>query len=172
MSTDASNASSWLSVAELLKRYDYRAVGDLVADDDTRVSEASLATDDNLLAVIKDACGEIESACLRGEIYSAADLAALTGVSQGKLYRITSDLTMAYLWDRRGGTGDMPSYYYRAMEALDQLAKGIRIFSFAEQTEAGHLTHRNDLAEDFDNRKSTSSQASRLFGRRISRMSE
>lgn len=171
MSTDASNSSAWLSVTEFLKRYDPRAVGDLCADDETRISEANLATDENLLAAIKDSCGEIESACLRGEIYSAADLAALTGVSQGKLYRITSDLTMAYLWDRRGDgdRNNLPAYYYRAMEALDQLAKGIRIFSFAEQAEAGHTTHYNDVLDDLQDRKAISYEARRLFGYRNNR---
>lgn len=112
----------------------------------------ALYTNQNLLTAINDACGLLESACLRGQAYSPSDLSALAsqvdgngnpGVSGQYLKRILSDITAFDLVTRRFGPNPPQTVleaYNRAMDQLDALSRGERIFSFVETAEAGVAT--------------------------------
>jgi hypothetical protein len=173
--TPLSNAGSYLPVAEFLKRCDKRSVArlanDLSATDkaDVNALVAQLPTNQNLLAALLDASGELESACLVGNRYQPADLAALTGASQGKLYRLLTWMTLCYLYERRPPREkDQPPpwYYDRAREELDRLEHGERVFGFVESAKAGRMTADPISAADVQNQHTTVTQCRRLFGRR------
>ena len=92
---------SFATAEEFLQRYDARIVGDLVADDGDQVTSSALLSDTNLQAALNAPSGDIEAACMVGERYVPADLAALTGNSLYLLKRICCDIAMAFLLRRR-----------------------------------------------------------------------
>lgn len=127
----------------MLERYDARLLGDLLADDGTRVASGSISGNANLTAALDDASGEIEAALLMGGRYTAAQLAALTGNSAKHLVRICCDIAWALLCQRRG-----PVYKAEQREAaeatanrhLARLAKGETIFSVDGLVDAANPT--------------------------------
>src|SRR5690606_22659735 len=95
----------------------------------------------------------VESALLVGGIYSTTQLAALTGNSLSKLVRLTCDIAMAYLFERR------PLYdneragklHDRVKDQLDRLRKGENVFNLAENIEAGKPTVDGPTTLDYQN---------------------
>lgn len=167
MSTAFSNATSYLSTAEFLKRCDVRTVAQLCSDDGTEIDHTALLTNANLLAALLDASGAVESACLRGARYSPTDLAGLTGAAQGYLFRLIGRLTTCYIWERRPDLSSEPPAYYKAtLDALSNLEKGVAIFGIQEVADAGILTTERILPPIVEQRNEVSLQAQRLFGRR------
>ena len=79
---------AYASVADLKKRFDVRTLGDLASDDGTQVASANLPADENVLAALDDASGEIDSAVLVARRYTTSDLTALTGNSLAYLKRL------------------------------------------------------------------------------------
>lgn len=169
--TPDSNSSTYLSSEEFLKRVDRRTVGDLVSDDGTRVPSASLISDTNLAACLLDASGAVEAACLVGKRYTPEDLATLTGASLGHLYRLITRLTMLNLYERRPDENRrIPETYTAALDELERLQKGERIFGFIEHEEAGYLDHEKETAQDVVDRNGTVVIAERFFGTRTNRL--
>lgn len=130
---------AYATVAQLLNRKDHRTIGDLVSDDGSQVSEAALASNAKVTAALDDASGMIDAALLAGSRYTTAQLAALTGNSQAYLIRITCEIAVALLYDRR------PLYdvdgFKKAMELseahLERLRKGEHVFDVIEVQESG-----------------------------------
>ena len=169
--TVSTSSSSYMSVAEFLKRADHRTVGDLVSDTGQRVSSSNLPNNTNLLACLLDACGMVESAATVGKRYTPDDLAALTGASRGHLFRLITRLTMLMLFERRPDRElRMPEIVQSALDDLDALARGIRIFGFIENQEAGYLDHEKEVAADVTDRNGTVVIAGRFFGTRTNRL--
>jgi hypothetical protein len=162
--TPNSSLVSYLSVADFMARTDPRIVGDLISTDGTRVLPAAFPTNAMLLAALTDASGEVEAACLRGQRYQPADLLALTGVGQTRLFRLVKDLTMILLYDLRDDLGPAPPKFLTAMEELEKLCCGERIFSLAESQAAGIMHHVKETHEDREERNLLSWQARRFFG--------
>lgn len=125
--------------ADLLKRFDARTVGDLAGDEGKRIVPSALLTDPNVLAVLDDASGEIESALLQGERYTAANLTALTGNSQQYLVRLCCEIAFGLLWRRRPWADDQQRQeaIKRADEHLERLRKGERVFDVVAILDAG-----------------------------------
>lgn len=169
--TPVSNASSYCAVASFLLRYDAREVGDLCGDRGVQVSESALATNAKLLQALKDASGDLESACLVAGKYTPTDLAALTGVAAEFRDRIISDLAAQYLRDRRFYEGErQPSERYsRAQEKLQLLRNGERIFGLQEVMDAGHPTTGFRTEATIERTNLASYQANRFFGVRADR---
>lgn len=168
--TVTTNATSYLSVAEFLKRVDWRVVADLASDDGTRLAEAALTTNVNVLAVLLDASGDVESAAMMGGKYSAEDLAALTGVAQAKLYRIISDLAICYLYERRPSQdAKTPASMDRTQAWLEKLVEGTRIFGFQETVDASVLDHDTETVDHVETRNLPTYIARRMFGTRANR---
>lgn len=130
---------AYATAAQMITRYDARTIGELVADDGTRVTGATLLADPNLAVALDDASGQIDAALMQSNRYSADDLSGLTGNSAAHLQRITCDLAMGYLYARR------PMYdvdsYQKFMELgnkiLTQLRKGENVFNLSSQKDAG-----------------------------------
>lgn len=168
MATNASNSTTLLSVTEFLKRCDWRTVAQLVSDTLTAVTLGSLASDENLLAALVDASGDVESFAVQGGRYSAADLAALTGVTQKKLFRLITRLTVIYLYERRPLIElPKPWYWDETLKALERLRTGENIFATEEHIDAGKLDQHHDTRQTVDDdRPMITSEASRFFGLR------
>lgn len=129
---------AYATVAQLLQRFDYRDIADLVSDTGSPVAQGSLATDANALAALNDASGEVETALLMGGRYTTTDLAGLTGNSLYHLIRMTCDVAIALLFARR------PLYAFDkykdarelAEKHLDRLRKGEAVFNLSDMAAA------------------------------------
>lgn len=170
MSTPASSVASLLSPGEFLKRYDVRTVGDLCSDTGTRITSDALPSNPNLLAALDDAQGLVEAATLVSSRYLPADLSTLTGTGQRLLFRILADLTIGLLYKRRPDKGDPPRAFTDAMDWLDLLRKGERIFGLQEHAEAGLFAHEVETAAVVEARDGVVVQAENLFGMRARRL--
>lgn len=129
--------ASYADPADMIVRFDSREIGDLVGDG-TRVEEVDLATDDRLLAILEDASGRIEAALLVGKRYTVADLSSLTDNSQAYLKRITCEVAMGMLMDRRGeGASEARvAAMDRAEAHLEDLRRGRNVFNLEPQQDA------------------------------------
>lgn len=100
----------------------------------------TLSTNQNFLVALKSASGELESACLRSQIYAVSDLQSLNGVSLEYMKDIVSRIAMMKIYKRRNGPNPSETTveeYNSAMKSLEELAGGTRIFAFNETEAAG-----------------------------------
>lgn len=161
------------TAAELVRRVDARVLGDLVSDTGERLSPSALQADLNFLALVRDAWADLESACLEGQRYTSADLAALvanTGAAAGKVYRILAWLVTQYAFERRPDREPANTRAAeQAQEHLRMLADGRRIFSLSETAAAGVAETEVETAAEVESRDLATYQARGYFGRRGSR---
>lgn len=133
--------AAYATAADLMKRKDVRVLGDLVSDNSVRVKKPDLSTDENLLAALMDASGEIEAAVLQAKRYTTDQLAALTGNSKQYLISLTCTIAFGLLHERRTSNdeddGGREEAQKRARQALESLRKGQTIFDVEEVKEAG-----------------------------------
>ncbi len=173
MSTPASSATSYCSVSTFLQFYDWRNVADLVSDDGTRHTLASLTSDPNLAAILLASSGDVESAAFRGNRYiidpasGQNDLASLTGASQALLQKLVADLSFGFLFERRPNPGvEPPIAYQLAIKKLDQIASGEAVFGILGNMQAGRPNHAVMSPQDAYGQSLTTSLARRYFGQR------
>lgn len=165
-------ASSYLTVAEFLKRYDWRTIARYCSDTGEALDEADLTTDVNLLALLADASGVLEMAALRGSRYSSAQLSALTGVAKAARDRIIADVAICLVYERRPDIFDHqePFAYKRAMDQIESLSKGETLFGYEEHKQAGLLSQYRRDRDDVDTiQKGVSYRSRRFFGTRVDR---
>ncbi|OAI39608.1 hypothetical protein AYO40_01200 [Planctomycetaceae bacterium SCGC AG-212-D15] len=166
MSTPISSATSYASIAQLQQFKDTRLLGDLLLDTGNRESSAAQATDAILQLALNWASGEIESACLVGNKYQPADLNALTGMSQANLVGLCCDLAFWKLLGRRYPTMAITEEYRSAMEKLDRLRLGERIFGLQAQMNAGDPADQFMTLSNIDNVNLNTTIACRFYGTR------
>ena len=96
--------TSFATGDDFLSRYDARLIGDLVRDDGTQESAASLPNNENLLAALSDGYGQIVSAVVYGNRYTLAQLdpANLSVMALSVLRRLNCDLALIFIKRRRG----------------------------------------------------------------------
>jgi phage gp36-like protein len=170
VSTPISNAAAYATSADFVARFDIRDVAQWVSDTGSPVSQASITTtpfNANLLAALADASGMVESACFVSDRYTPNDLTILNGNSLALLKRIVCGLAVGMLIERRPFLDrEPPKVYEQALEWLDRLRKGERIFALQEAGDAGNplvtFTSQADLAL----RNPVSVQMYRFFGDR------
>jgi len=171
--TIESGASSYLSAAEALKRGDWRTFADLCSDDGARLTQAALLTDPNFAALLLDASGAVEQACVVGGRYHAADLVALAAsstVGRGGLLRLVYRLAVVMAYERRPSVEMKQPWIAEWVEdTLQALRDGILLFPFTESQEVGVMRERTETATDVEARNGATLQAGRLFGRRSNR---
>jgi len=166
MSTPLSSATSYATPTQLLQHYDARQIGDLVGDVGTRVSSASLLTDVNVQAALDRASGEIEAACLVAGKYTPDDLNILTGMALALRVGLCVDLAYWFLQIRRFPKSEITEGYRAAMEKLDRLRLGERIFGLQEVANAGLPNTTFVNQGDIDALDLTTTITKRYFGRR------
>jgi hypothetical protein len=167
-----SASDSYCPVEHFLKRYDRRTVADFVCYDNTDRNDviAGLATNDVLLTMLRDASGMVEAACLMSRRYTPADLAALTGVTAHLLCRLVADLAMGLLIQFKPNLNvPYPASYQVALDTLERLSRGERIFSTVEHAQAGVVESVVETPRDVDNRNMVTKISDRFFGRRSNR---
>lgn len=122
---------SYAAPSDLMLRFDRNDIGQLVSDDKRPVSEVDLPTNQPCLTALMDASGMIDGAMFAGNLYFAADLVNLTPNSTSLLQRITCDIAMALLIDRRPGWNPEKSKAIRelANDHLERLRKGENTFN-------------------------------------------
>ena len=176
MPTPISATSPYITVANFLKRYDWRTIGQLMCDDDTEVPQLATLLDSatneggNLYLILQDASGELETAALVGGRYTVADLQALTGNQAAYIGRIVADLAVGKCYQRRPDLySEMPAQSTVASNILNALASGEVIFGLQDQIDAGHMEMTTDLPSDVETRNGMVVIAQEYFGRRGNR---
>lgn len=171
MPTPVSSSSPYISASEFLKRYDWRTIGQLLSDDDTGPDLISTLTNsattegERLESVLKDASGMVEIACLKGGMYTVADLEALTGNQAAILKRLVSDIAVNLCYQRRPSTNHpMPQQTQVAMNLLDAISQGDKIFGLQAQIDAGHAELKTDTPENVETRNGMTVIAQEFFG--------
>lgn len=154
---------SYAVPSDFLARYDNNRLGQLVRDDGTAASSTDLLTDPNLQAMLDDASGMIDAACLAGGKYFPADLTGLTGTGKALLLRLNCDLAYGLLVLRRGFTEEEASRlapgFKLALQLLDKLREGSIVFNVTAAIKAGEPV--NDVLSSQINLVSS---AYRFFG--------
>ncbi len=168
MSTVMTDTTAYANSTDLINRYDARDICQWVSDTAAPVSQGSLPTNAVLTALFQDASGQVEAALLAVDRYSVTDLQNLItagGNSANFLKRIVCDLVVGMLIERRPFLDrDLPPAYLRALEWLEELRNGKRIFAFQEVADAGNAKITIDSVYDIQSRNLASQQASRYFG--------
>jgi hypothetical protein len=126
---------SYSAISDLENRYDVRILGDLVSDNNTRVT--NLTGNTILQALLDSAAGEINMACLVGERYTEAQLSGLTGVDQQILFDIEDALAFEKLRLRRGLPLEGYPQIEQARKMLQLIREGHRVFASLPQEGAG-----------------------------------
>jgi hypothetical protein len=114
--------------------------------------------------------GRIESACEKGQMYAASDLQQLTGGAAEMLADMNGGLVMFRLWDRRPPRlreMTLPVSAELALETLEQLRLGQKVFGIVEVQAAGNQTDPYVMTpSDWWARYDVSTAARRYFGNR------
>jgi phage gp36-like protein len=168
---------------DLIAYRDWRHVGDLLNDDDTRPSSSgTTAAHANVTLALRTACGQIETAMYRGGRYTRADVQALLAgvtdndgagytLARDMLRKLACDLAFWILVARRkpdanpnrvAGVGE-------ALAFLQAITLGEAVLPFQETVDASVM----DIApldpsrsKDSVNAEPVSTQAGRMFGAR------
>lgn len=148
--------ASYATPQDMQKRYDWRELGDLLADSNEQASALDQVTSGNqynttLLEMLADASGDIEAALLAAGRYQTTDLTGLTGNSLSLLKRITCEIAIAYLFERK------PTYNAEKLEKfekskaahLQRLADGKNVFNLPLIVAAGSPTTDGPTSLDY-----------------------
>lgn len=131
---------AYASSSDLFNRYDIRTINDLANDNGVRQSEDDLTDNTVVSTMLTDASGDIDVELLKGSRYSTSDLEGLTGNSLAHLKRMTCDIAMALLCERRPGL--YPKLTAELREVADKhkrrLAKGEDMFNLTAQQADTH----------------------------------
>lgn len=150
--TVRSGTAAYCTVEEFLRHVDRDFAGQLVRDDGgVDDAEGELPFDDVVGEALRHASGEVESACTRGNLYTPADLAVLAasgGNGAAFLRGLVADLAAARLRARRAHVAEPLPQEQKAMELLDALSRGVRIFPVAEAQDAGLIRSRFETPEE------------------------
>lgn len=132
---------AYITVADLLDRFDVRTVCEFASDDEDGVplSPGALATDSKVIAALDDASAKVDAALQYGRRYERSILTALvTNADRQKgslIRRVVADLTMAGLLSRR-------------LAPADDMARLIP--TLAESREWLGRLHNGDAVLDYD----------------------
>lgn len=131
--------TAYATVDDLLTRYDWRDIAEIVSDDNSRLTQGALQTDTKVIAALTDASGEVEAALLVSGNYTTDQLAGLTGNSLGKLIALVCQIALANLMSRRSG-GNVERYEQImkiAGDSLQRLRMGENILNIPGKADAG-----------------------------------
>ena len=170
--TIQSAASAYCTVAQALTYHDLREWGDITSVNGTRLSSGSLAGDTKLAAWLKRASGDVELAARVAQMYQPEDLTLLasSGTNGGEvLIGLVADLAFWHAWKHRGRKIEEVEGAKEALDLLQLLREGQRIFGFLENADAGLLQSDVETARDVEIRNGIVFQAERFFGLRANR---
>jgi hypothetical protein len=114
-------------------------MGDVIADDGTRVTSTALFDADAKVATaLLDASGMVEMYAARGNKYSVEALQSLVGAGRSILVKLVVELAWWNLSGRRFQKKEIPPETAWAFSVLDDLASGAKVFPLQEQADAGN----------------------------------
>jgi phage gp36-like protein len=153
--------SAYAAPSDLIVRYDTRVVGNLLSDNGTTVAAGAIPTNATALALMSDASGELESALLRGQQYSVADLTGLTGNALSYLVRITCDIAFGLLYERRPyqDAEKRKDAVDKKDDLLKMLSDGTRVFGTPGAELAGVAVITGPSYQTYFNQNSVVSRA-------------
>lgn len=173
-------SSPYCSPERLLDYCDWKIVADALRDDDDapRPLRATILDDETtcgalLYRLCMEASGFLESECVARDLYSVPDLQSLTGATASHLQKVVGGLVIWDLFSRRAPTAakidEIPAVRV-AMDAIEKLGAGKRIFGLTNQADAGAgvtpITRQDVI--NAGNRV-TVTEANRYFGSRAGR---
>lgn len=174
VSTVVTSSTPYCTVRRLFDLVDWRIVADWAsAKVGTRPTRRAILDPDDpsgavALRMVLAASGELESYALSGARYSPEDLQGLTGAQAAFLESIVAGLAVWKLAQRRhpgsAKPKDIPGVQM-AVESLEALRKGERIFGIQEVQEAAVMDTVSIEPAETDLRR-TVNAARRMFGRR------
>ncbi len=138
MSTPTSAATALATGTDCLVFFDAQLIGDLLADDGTRVAVGDIPTDLTLAGLLLAAQGRLEASMLKGHRYDVADLQALTNASLQYAKQIICYLAIGQAGiTRRNLVGVLAEPLSWAEKRLKELEEGLEIFGLVEAQAAG-----------------------------------
>lgn len=164
MATNLTSSAPYCDGTTFIKIVDANAIADLVLDDGTR--EASPATHANVTQALLRASGEVEMACQVGKKYSPTDLSGLEGAAQAALQGLVADLAFWHLLKRRYPMVEPTEAYKSAMETLERLRLGERIFGTEENSDAGLPNTTFRTQQEIDDLNLNTTMGRRFWGKR------
>lgn len=124
--------------ADLLLRFDNNLIGQLVNDSSQQQTPAQLLTNNVVQAHLDDAAGFVLAALYVAYKYTPAEIAGLTATSASLLKRLTCDLAIVMICQRRGyDYGDKFPMVGLSLEMIQQLRNGERVLDVAGNEAAG-----------------------------------
>jgi hypothetical protein len=153
-------------VTDLKKYRDWRQVADWVSTDDSRGGEVEFDANTVVLEHLRAASGRVQSACLVRSLYTHAQLAALADNAKSHLTELTVRLALYTLsrFRRRAVDSDIEEGYRLALQDLERLASGVRIFGGLPAVVEAGLPTTVDAMDSIPDR--LIDRASRFFGYR------
>lgn len=141
---------AYATATQLISRYDVRKIGQLVRDNNTQATAVELASDVVVVDAVEDASAQIRSAATINNKYTEDDLGELASNDDAFLVRLTCDLAMGYLMNRRGlGIDALPAQVMQAQEWLAALRLGERILNVARVRQYGNVQRRAMTNQDW-----------------------
>lgn len=151
-----STSTAYCSPSEMLTFFDRRIIGMLVSDTGSPVTDLfQLQNNTNLQEALMLASAEVEAACARGGRYNKDDLTAIYNSNTAAkrfLTWLTASIALYRLWQRRGDPSLVVGDFTSALQYLEMLETGKRIFPFTETEEAGRRLEFVDVTFGGDTR--------------------
>jgi len=151
---------------DLIARYDVDLVGDLATDTREPIEQSAVPNLPLVATALLDASGMIDVNLATGGRYKPSDLDGLTGNSVYHLKRITCDVAMGLLLQRRT---DMKyqelaeKVVAGSKQHLMALARGENIFGITSVIESGMMDYQTISSETIDQRNTLTSRMERYF---------
>jgi phage gp36-like protein len=162
---------AYASATDLIARFDEGVVADLCGDNG--VPAADLSSNTKLSTALSDASGDINSAVMVSDLYTADDLADLTGDDLAFLKRLTCDLAMGYLMGRRPekyAEGAVKNLTEQARTHLEQIRQGVHLFNIEATKSAGQPDIDGPTALDYQRMNLLPDRTRNFYPSRSSRL--
>jgi hypothetical protein len=130
--------TAYANYQDLLVFSDENTIKDLLSDTGNYAGDP--ATDPKFVAIANAASGQVQAACGVSQLYTATDLAALTGNSLALLKQIVCQLILVALVRRRPekyASDGWQAVRKEAEEYLDRIRRGERLFDDSAKQAAG-----------------------------------
>ena len=182
--TPAGGTSAYAQPSDLFFRYDIREIADYLSDTGARTggspnpNSTILATNANLIGLLKEASGVFEASVMRSQRYQLVDIQAMLAQVDGSgqpgnggqvIIGIVCGWAMFLLWQRRPTRylqKELPVGAQQALEMMKALSSGEQILPFLEAEIAGLPEMQIESPSDVDARNLTTRIARRFFGTR------
>jgi len=155
---------SYATIAQLTTRYDVRKIGELISDTGSAVVPSDVLSNSIVQAALDDASARVLQFALIGQRYSEDDLNLLATNNDSALVRITCDLAMAFIVQRR--LLDINTYpqVKEGLADLERLRNGEMMFNVARDVAVGTATTGFPSVVQQSQTNSVTYEAQALFG--------